>query len=67
MALYNKYKKEGGDKFIPQFKNLLSAGGSESSLELGKAMGIDLESKEFWQSGLNEFKTILDRTKELFS
>ena len=67
MALYNKYKKEGGDKFIPQFKNLLSTGGSESSLELGKAMGIDLESKEFWQQGLREFETILNETKKLFS
>ncbi|MHA1444705.1 MAG: M3 family metallopeptidase, partial [Candidatus Hodarchaeales archaeon] len=35
MALYNKFKKEG-DKFIPQFKNLLSTGGSESALQLGK-------------------------------
>jgi oligoendopeptidase F len=65
MALYNKYKKEG-DKFVPQFKELLSAGGSKSSLELGKSMGIDLESKEFWQQGIKEFETILKKTKELF-
>ena len=66
MALYNKFKKEG-DKFIPQFKDLLSTGGSESALKLGKNMGIDLESKEFWQLGLKEFETILKETKKLFS
>ncbi|MHA2214538.1 MAG: hypothetical protein ACXACY_01340 [Candidatus Hodarchaeales archaeon] len=65
MSLYNKYKKEG-EKFVPQFKEFLSAGGSESSLELGKSMGIDLESKEFWQQGIKEFEAILKETKELF-
>jgi oligoendopeptidase F len=29
-------------------------------------MGIDLESKEFWQQGIKEFEAILKETKELF-
>ena len=66
MALYNKYKKEG-KAFIPKFKELLSAGGSKSSLELGKAIGIDLESKEFWQQGIKEFEALLTEAKQLFS
>ena len=63
--MYNKYKTEG-NSFVPLFKNLLSTGGSESALELGKQMNIDLESKEFWQQGLDEFKTILREAKKLF-
>ena len=65
MALYNKYKKEG-DEFIPKFKEFLEAGGSKSSFELGKTMGIDLESKKFWLQGMKEFETILNATKKLF-
>ena len=65
MALYNKYKKEG-KTFISKFKASLSAGGSKSPLDLGKDMGVDLETKDFWQMGFDEFKTVLDETKKLF-
>jgi oligoendopeptidase F len=66
MALYNMYKTEG-QSFIPKFKNFLEAGGSKSALDLGKIMDINLEDKNFWQMGINEFKRILDEAQELFS
>lgn len=66
MALYNMYKAEG-KSFIPKFKNFLEAGGSKSALNLGKIMDINLEEKNFWQMGIDEFKRILHETKKLFS
>jgi oligoendopeptidase F len=65
MALYNKYKKER-KPFVSKFKAFLSSGGSKSPLDLGKEMGVDLETKDFWQMGFDEFKTILEETKKLF-
>ena len=39
---------------------------SESALELGRTMSIDLESKDFWRQGIKEFEEILKETKKLF-
>ncbi len=66
MALYNKYKKEG-ETFIPKFKRFLIAGWTKSTLELSKGMGVNLEEKEFWQMGIEEFRRILNETKKIFS
>lgn len=65
MAFFNTYKSEGKE-FIPKFKDYLRSGGSKSALDLGKDMGVDLESKEFWQKGIDEFEQILKDVKELF-
>ncbi|MFX1286711.1 MAG: M3 family metallopeptidase [Promethearchaeota archaeon] len=65
LALYNKFKNEG-DSFKPKFKAFLAAGSSKSPQELVKDMGMDLTTKEFWQMGLDEIRTILKDVKSLF-
>lgn len=52
LALYRIYQKEG-DEFIRKYISLLSAGGSESPYELLQPFGVDLDSPEFWQQGLD--------------
>ncbi len=52
LALYRIYQKEGTD-FISRYMTLLSAGGSESPYELLQPFGIDLDSPDFWQQGLD--------------
>lgn len=65
LALYNKFKSEG-DLFKPKLKAFLAAGASKSPQELVKDMGMDLTTKEFWQMGLDEIRTILRDVKSLF-
>lgn len=59
LALYRIYQKEGND-FISKYMTLLSAGGSESPYELLKPFGIDLDSPEFWQQGLDVIEEMVD-------
>jgi oligoendopeptidase F len=51
LALYGIYQQEG-ESFVERYLGLLSAGGSQSPYELLKPFGIDLDSPDFWQTGL---------------
>ena len=64
LGLYNKYRQEGAS-FAPQYKQFLAKGGSKSPYELGLEMGIDLNSEEFWNSGLQEVARQFKVLKEI--
>jgi oligoendopeptidase F len=51
-SLYNKFKEEG-ESFKPKFLKLISYGGSRSPEYMLSEMGIDIRSRDFWQSGFN--------------
>ena len=61
VSLYQMYKKEG-NKFVGEYINILSAGGSKNPESLLKEAGIDIRSEEGWQGG---FDYIKERTQEL--
>ena len=50
LALYQKYRTEGS-AFIPDYMDLLRAGGSVRPDVLVKRMGIDLKDPNFWEQG----------------
>ena len=52
LALYGIYRREGS-AFVEKYLALLGAGGSRSPYELLQPFGIDLNSPEFWQTGLD--------------
>lgn len=58
-ALYRKYKEEGKE-FIPKFKNLLSAGGSLSPVELANIVGLDITKPDFWKLGINQIEEFVN-------
>lgn len=58
LALYGIYQKEGPE-FIRKYLALLSAGGSETPYELLKPFGIDLDSREFWNQGLDVIEEMI--------
>lgn len=63
-ALYKLYKQQG-QHFVPKFKNLLSAGSSKSPRQLGLQLGLDINSEDFWEKGIqqaNEFIGMLENT-----
>ncbi len=59
-SLYEKYKKD--NNFSKNIEKLLEYGGSISPEVALKEIGVDTESKEFWQEG---FETIKKWQKEL--
>jgi len=65
-ALYQTFKDEG-TTFIQKFKNLLSAGGSVSPEELGKIVGLDITSVDFWQLGIKQYEAFLNELENLIN
>ncbi len=52
LAVYERYEQRGED-FVPQYLELLRAGGSRSPEELGRIVDVDLADPGFWESGLD--------------
>ena len=50
--LLHQYKEEG-KKFIPQYKHVLSAGGSESPEDILTDEGFNFYDPTFWQGGFD--------------
>jgi len=63
-ALYQTYKKEG-ESFVPKFKKLLSAGSSVSPEELGKIVGLDITTPDFWNLGMKQYEVFVDELEKL--
>ncbi len=64
LALYEKYRKEG-KSFVTKYLKILSYGGSENPSKILKEVGIDIESEDFWQSGFNLVKEMINDLKKL--
>lgn len=60
LALYERYRQEG-PSFVPKMIDLLSKGGSESPLDITKAVGVDINSEKFWQGGFDVIKGMIDK------
>jgi oligoendopeptidase F len=54
-ALYQTYMREGS-RFVPRFKQILSAGSSVSPLEIGKIVGLDVSDPGFWKLGIEQYE-----------
>ena len=52
LSVYARYRDEG-DGFVPQYLELLAAGGSRWPEELARIVGCDLTDPAFWHAGLD--------------
>ncbi len=52
LSVYERYEQRGAE-FVPQYLELLAAGGSKSPEELGRIVDVDLADPGFWESGLD--------------
>ena len=52
LSVYDRYEQRGAE-FVPQYLELLAAGGSRSPQELGAIVDVDLADPGFWESGLD--------------
>lgn len=64
LALYDLYQ-EKGDEFVPQYIELLEAGGSEDPKDLLKKIGIDITDPDFWERGISVLEEKVDQMEEL--
>ncbi len=51
LSVYRRYEQEG-ESFVPQYLDLLRAGGSMSPEDLGRIVDCDLADPGFWTGGL---------------
>ena len=61
-ALYQRYKQEG-PSFVPKYLEFLSSGESASPTELMLRLGVDLNDPNFWQSGFDYLRGVLEQFK----
>jgi len=59
IALYARYRKEG-PAFAQTYEEILLETGRMDAVELTKRAGFDIESKEFWKSGIDVFASQID-------
>jgi oligoendopeptidase F len=63
LSVYQQYEQRG-DELVPQYLELLSAGGSRSPEELGRIVDIDLADPGFWDAGLDLVERQLQAAEE---
>lgn len=62
LALYGIYQEQG-NSFVENYLELLKRGGSLSPYELLEPFSIDLDSPDFWQTGLKVIEEMLTRVE----
>jgi oligoendopeptidase F len=63
-ALYQTYLEEGS-RFVPRFKEILSAGSSVSPLEIGKIVGLDVSDPGFWNLGIKRYEHFVKELQDI--
>lgn len=58
LALYEMYKE--GTLSADDIIKMLAKGGSESPIDITKAVGVDICSEEFWQKGFDSIKRMIE-------
>jgi oligoendopeptidase F len=62
VSLYNQFRREGKETFVPKYINILSAGGSKKPEDLLKESGINISLDSFWQQG---FDLVSEKIQEI--
>jgi oligoendopeptidase F len=63
LSVYARYQQEG-EAFVPDYLELLAAGGSRPPEELGRMVGCDLEDPGFWTQGLALVEAQVDAAEQ---
>lgn len=64
LALYAKYE-ESESGFADQYLDVLRAGGSDWPHDLVGQLGVDLEDEDFWQTGLSQIESLIEKAEQL--
>jgi oligoendopeptidase F len=66
LSVYRRYEEEGKG-LVPQYLNLLKAGGSMPPEDLGRIVGVELGDPGFWSSGLDLIERQLESAEKAAS
>ena len=66
LGLYRKYQQEGRG-FIETYDSILAHTGKTSAVEITREAGFDIETPEFWQSGIDLFADQVTEYEKLSS
>ncbi|MCU1451506.1 MAG: oligoendopeptidase pepF/M3 family, partial [Acidimicrobiales bacterium] len=64
LAVYARYEREGPG-FVPNYLQLLAAGGSDTPDTLGRMVGVDLADPGFWNAGLDVVDELVTEAEKL--
>lgn len=64
LSLYKRYQEEG-EEFKPSYLDILSAGGSDSPVEILSRAGVDVSRRAFWHGGFEVIRDALDQLEGL--
>lgn len=64
LSLYAKAKAEG-EEFVERYIEMLRRGGSQSPQQLMDYVGVDLNSREFWQGGFDAIERLVSEFERL--
>ena len=66
LSVYRRYEEEG-EGLVPQYLDLLKAGGSMPPEDLGRIVGVELGDPGFWSSGLDLIERQLEAAEKAAS
>ncbi|MBT0654372.1 M3 family oligoendopeptidase [Geomobilimonas luticola] len=64
LSLYRNYLVQG-ESFIPCYRTILASGGSLSPADTVRPAGVDLTAPDFWQSGYDVLRELIEELKRL--
>ena len=64
LALYELYRERGA-AFVPQYLELLAAGGSAAPAALLGRLGVDIRQPSFWERGLGVLRGLVAEAQQL--
>lgn len=64
LALYNLYREQG-DAFVPNYIDVLAAGGSDWPEKIVGQAGVDLTDPDFWQQGIRAIEELIEQEEAL--
>lgn len=64
LALFNLYQSRGAD-FVPQYLDVLEAGGSDYPDKILARIGIDLNDPAFWDNGIAAIRALVEQEEAL--
>ena len=65
LALYGQYRREGAATFVPKYRAMLAAGGSQMPADLVAGMGMNIHNPTFWQVGFDELERFVSEAERL--
>ncbi len=60
ISLFKKYKEEGRENFIKNYKEILSSGGSKNPYQLAEIVGENLNERSFWEKGIKFIEEMIE-------